>query len=108
MNNQLIELRIALEALYLKGVAEGEMSFRLATRGAWHLGGDKEERARIQKTLKETYNLASAVVHTRQLKGTVEQQRKVLEDGQEVCRKGILKVVTQGEPNWGELILGSN
>ena len=43
LQDQLIELRIALEALYLDNVVQGELSFRLATHVAWHLGQNPEE-----------------------------------------------------------------
>ena len=45
-------------------------------------------------------------LHTRKIKKTYEQQRKVLEAGQDACREGILKVLKEGEPNWDDLILG--
>ena len=102
--NRLIELRIALEALYLKD-AGGEISYRIATRGAWHLGESGEERRAIFSVLRNVYGLASKVVHAREIKETQEEQDKILEDGQNSCRKGILKVLKQGEPNWDEVIL---
>lgn len=37
VEDRLIELRIALEALYMRN-AQGEIRFRTATNGAWHLG----------------------------------------------------------------------
>lgn len=103
--NRLIELRIALEALYLKDVG-GEMSYRIATRGAWHLGGNQEERRTTFSILRNVYDLASKVVHARNIGDTDEKQNKILEDGQDVCRRGILMVLKQNEPNWDELILG--
>ena len=40
------------------------------------------------------------------IKESVEQQSKVLNEGQRVCREGILKVLREGEPNWDDLIFG--
>ena len=37
------KLRIALEALYLKGF-DDELGFRVANYGAWHLGADFDQR----------------------------------------------------------------
>ena len=102
--NRLIELRIALEALYLKD-AGGEMSFKIATRGAWHLGISGEERKKVFSVLRNVYDLASKVVHARKIKDSLEKQDKILKDGQDACRRGILKVMKQGEPNWDEMIL---
>ena len=104
--NKLIELRIALEALYLKDVG-GEMSYRLGTRGAWHLGGNQEERRTIFSILRRVYDLASKVVHTRSIRDTEDEQIKILKDGQDACRRGILMVLKHGEPNWDEQVLGT-
>ena len=103
--DKLIELRIALEALYLRGEGS-EMSYRMATRGAWHLGDSLEERKVIFSTLKVAYSLASTIVHARKTKATGFEQSRTLEDGQDMCRKGILKVLRNGEPNWDELVFG--
>ena len=103
--NQFIELRIALEALYLTGIQD-ELSFRLATRGAWHLGADFSERREYQKTLLDAYRRGSTAVHTGTIKPT-EENRKLLTAAQDLCRKGILKRLDgTHEPNWNELILG--
>ena len=104
-HDQLIELRIALEALYLKGV-DNELSFRMAALGAWHLGDNREERNRKFEILRNAYRLASKVIHASKTRDTIDDQNKVLGDGQDVCREGILKVLREGEPNWDGLIFG--
>lgn len=107
IHDQLIELRIALEALYSRG-SGSEISFRMATRGAWHLGGDKGRRLRNFEALRGVYGMASKVIHAGDLRRpSVERQRTVLEEGQNACREGILKVLKEGEPNWDDLVLGS-
>ena len=104
--DQLIDLRIALEALYLKDSGSGEMSYRMATRGAWHLSGDRDERVEYSKTLKEAYSLASRVIHASE-KPTDEKDLTVLKAGQDACRRGILKMLTEGEPdNWDHIEFG--
>ena len=52
LQDQFIDLRIALEALYLDGSSRNEMSFRIATYGAWHQGGEAEERCRNDEALR--------------------------------------------------------
>lgn len=105
--DQLIELRVALEALYLKG-NKGEVGFRLANYGAWHLGASFDERRKYQKTLKRAYDLASNVVHPRAVKHK-DKDYEVLIDAQNLCRKGILQRLDETkEPNWNELILGKD
>ncbi|MYN63780.1 MAG: hypothetical protein F4X11_01925 [Acidobacteria bacterium] len=103
-----IELRIALEALYLKDFADensGELRFRLALMGAWHLTEDPEERRSIRKTLRDAYDTASGAVHTGEIK---DEHRVKLSDVQDLCRRGILKLLREGPPqDWGDLVLGA-
>ena len=77
LNDSLVDLRIALEALYLKGFTSKysqEMRFRLALHGAWYLGTNFNERQVIWETLRKAYDSASGVVHGRELKGDQESQ----------------------------------
>ena len=109
--DQFIDLRITLEALYLKdfkGEQSQEMRFRLALFGAWHLGANVNERKKIRKTLRDTYDIASKAVHGGNLEFS-EGNRSLLAEGQRLCRLGILKILKEGGPDdWGELILGSD
>ena len=102
-----IELRIALESLYLKDFANEhsqEMRFRLALFGAWHLGEDLEERRSIRKTLRDAYDNASKAVHAGELP---RAEARGLSKARNLCRRGILKLLHEGPPeDWGDLILG--
>ena len=111
--DQFIDLRIALEALYLadnKGKKlkfQGEMRFRLATYGAWHLGVDLAERSKHHKTLREAYALASSAVHSGAVENT-PKNRELLATAQDLCRNGILKRLKEARPpDWNEIILGA-
>ena len=105
LTDKLIEARIALEALYLPDSGP-ELSFRLATRGAWHLGADFRERRKHYQTLRGLYNLASNAVHRGEVEDTSENF-DVLKDAQDLCREGILKRLNETEaPDWLELTLG--
>ena len=112
LEDSFIDLRIALEALYLKDFTNEysqEMRFRLALFGAWHLGDDLEKRQTIRKTIRDAYDGASGVVHGRDLEYN-ESNRKLLADAQDLCRQGILRLIEEGIPSpeeWGDLILGS-
>ena len=103
-----IDLRIALESLYLKDFTNEhsqEMRFRLALFGAWHLGADLDERRSIRKILRDAYDTASGAVHVGEVPG---DERANLSDAQDLCRQGILKLLLEGPPqDWGELILGA-
>ena len=109
--DRFIDLRIALEALYLEDFTDErttqEMRFRLALFGAWHLGTDFKERQSIRKKLRDSYDRASAAVHG----GSIaydSQNTDLLSDGQELCRSGIQRMLRQGIPDdWGNLILGA-
>ena len=105
---QFIDLRIALEALYLnRGERDGEKSFRIATHGAWHLGTNASERLRYQQTLRDAYNLASTFIHAGEPKNSAKTEA-VLKTAQDLCRQGILKRLNEPEePNWNEMILGT-
>ena len=103
--DQFIELRIALEVLYLK-TNRDELGFRLANYGAWHLGNSFSERKDYREVLRQAYREASTAVHTAGVKDKGEN-RKLLSQAQDLCRMGILKRLDETEePNWDDLILG--
>ena len=105
LSDGFVELRIALESLYLSDSGP-EKSFRLATHGAWYLGANFEERQVYYKTLRDAYNSASTAIHEGEVKRT-EKNRRVLADAQDLCRRGILKRLKESEkPDWDDLILG--
>ena len=102
-----IDLRIALESLYLKDFTNEysqEMRFRLALFGAWHLGADLDERRSIRKTLRDAYDTASGAVHVGEVHDGAHAN---LSDAQDLCRQGIVKLLLERPPqDWGDLILG--
>ncbi len=105
LRDRFIDLRIALESLYLKDLNE-ELGFRLAIRGAWHIGSDVEQRRSFYDTLKDAYNQASKAVHG----GKVSHGQNnvaLLKAAQDICREGILKRLNEEEkPDWNAMILG--
>ena len=104
-SDRLIELRIALEALYGKG-AMNEKAFRVSTYGAWHLGGTVDERRHVRETLRKAYDDASRAIHAGELKHT-KQDKQLLPTAQAYCLRGILKRLEEPKaPAWDELILG--
>ena len=108
--DQFVDLRMALEALYLRDFANEysqEMRFRLPLFGAWFLGNDFQDRQRIRKLLRNAYDRASGAVHTGDVDGTPEN-RTLLVEAQSLCRRGILKLLEKGFPeDWGDLVLGA-
>ena len=104
LEDQLIELRIALEALYAQGVTQ-EIARTIATRGAWHLGGEFEERRSHYETLRKVYHDASRVIHAGRIK-YADNEGALLESGRDLCREAILAILKDGTPDWDELVLG--
>ena len=106
-SDQLIELRITLEILFLSnGNINGELKFRLATRGAWYVGQNTEERKNYRNILHKAYNLASKAIHGSNVKNTGKNE-ELLNEAQTICREGILKVLRNKTiPNWDDLIMG--
>ena len=103
--DQYIDLRIALEALYLDST-QGELRFRLAITGSWHLGKNWSERKAIQESLLKFYDDASSVIHGARSKENKSQLQR-LEEAKSLCRRGLLKAIEQqNRPNWRDLILG--
>ena len=74
-----IDLRIALEALYLNdfgGEHSQEMRFRLALFGAWHLADGPDGRRSVRKTLRDAYDDASTAVHLGEIPDGGRNRRK--------------------------------
>ena len=102
-----IDLRIALELLYLPKGNSGELRFRLALNGAWHLSDDPGERRRTFKVLRNAYGMGSKAVHEGRVSSGSE---KAIFEAQELCRKGIVKLLREGWPKdeeWNNLVLGN-
>jgi hypothetical protein len=102
---RLIDLRIALEALYAQG-ALGETKLRVSVRGAWHLGTDAEERRTILDKLSTFYDDASRVVHGSEPRNAPRNSTDC-DEVRSYCRRGILKVLAEGAPDWKSLIVGA-
>ena len=109
--DRFIDLRIALESLYLRDFTNEqsqEMRFRLALFAAWHLGADYEDRKTIRRKLRDAYDTASKAVHSGHVESTQENEG-LLFDAQALCRRGALRLLKDGAPrDWGDLILGAD
>ena len=100
-----VDLRIALESLYLNSDA-GELGFRLAITGARHLGTSLEKRREIRRTLGDFYGLASRIIHGTELNQVRNSDTESVKRASRVCRDGILRIVEEKhQPNWSDLVL---
>ena len=117
--DQMIDLGIAFEALYLSDIGETtELSFRLRLHAALHLREDKADRKALKKEFQEIYAWRSSVVHTGKLPKKKEGRKKrspftpeevdeFIARAQDLCRESIMKILEDGEfPDWNDLILG--
>lgn len=107
LDDQFIDLRIVLEALYLSGDEQpGEYTFRVATYGAWHLGADFQDRKRIFGRLRDLYGGASRAVHG-STKNYTDKDRELLTEVQDLCLLSIIEMLNHGQPNFRDLALGA-
>ena len=113
--DKIIDLGIALEALYLSDRdGNSELSFQLRLRAAWHLGRDEAHRKELMKDFSKIYEWRSKVVHTGRLPKktkktpfTQQEIKEFTEKAQDLCRDSIMKILEDGKfPVWNDLILG--
>lgn len=95
LTSQFIELRIALESLFLSASANQELKFRLTVTGSWFLGKDQVERKNIWDILRKAYDAASRAVHVGKVKEN-DSNWTLLADAQGLCRTAILRVLREG------------
>lgn len=101
-----IDLGIALEALLLHEQKEGELSFRLAMRGAWLVGSSAKQREQAFNLLRSLYNLRSTAVHSGEF-STKPNARNDLRDGLSLCQRLIeIMIDKKCVVNWNSLVLG--
>ncbi len=100
--DRFIDLRIALEALYLPHSGP-EMQFRLAFFGAWDLGTDFQQRRYYYDLFRKAYNLGSKAVHDGHVEDEAENREK-LASAQDACRQAILKCLAACEEHAWEKI----
>lgn len=102
--DRLVFLRTALEILFLPKDSHGEFTYKLATNGAWYTGRDRAERRHNHEVLTKVYRAASAAVHTG---SASDAQAALLEQGQAICRRAILKRIRTGQdPVWKDIVFG--
>ena len=104
VEDRLVFLRTALEALFLDDGNRTELTFRLATHGAWYTGRNRVERRDRYDVLKNVYGAASGAVHSGRVK---KDSAELLKDGQAICRQAIMKRLrSKQEPVWRDIVFG--
>ena len=114
--DKIIDLGIALEALYLSEGTREQLTLQFRLRASWYLGRDKEHRKRLMDEFKAIYDLRSQAVHS----GVIPEKIKIrkgegrtatsefIPKAQDLCRQSILKILEDGgfPADWNNLILG--
>ena len=104
--DRLVDLRIALEALFIDSDS-AELRFRLATTCARYLGETLEEKKRIYESVNGFYNVASQVIHGTEIADIRRADAVLIDEVSTHCRNGILKLLERHEqPKWTDIILG--
>ena len=86
-----------------------EITYKIASRGAWLAGADPDERHRYFKELQHLYRLRSKAVHSGMLKvdNAIAEMTK-LGAGEDLCAKLIIRLLERGQwPDWTKLVLGN-
>ena len=117
--DKIIDVAIALEALYLSDISEPtELSFRLRLHAAWLLKKKIKDRKDLMKDISQIYEWRSSVVHKGKLPKkkiskkkkrpyTQEEIKALITNAQDICRDSIMKILEDGKfPEWNSLILG--
>ena len=111
--DQIVDLGIAFEALYVPDGRSGEITFKLRVRAAWHLGKDKDDRSDLLAKFRDIYNSRSNAVHNGQLGRTVKfggdniSASEFIKEVQDLCHQSTMKVLEKGKfPDWNGLIIG--
>ncbi|WP_411726198.1 hypothetical protein [Methyloglobulus sp.] len=102
-----IELGIAFESLYSPIKLTENITSTVCNRAEKFLGGTRKERRRINNTFRDIYDLRSRSVHTGRFDADgsdewsdYQKVCNVLEEGQKLVGRSLVKVIFEGEPEW--------
>ena len=101
-----IDGAIAMEAIFL---ADGkpELTYRLRVRAARFLGTSIKEREMISASIKDFYDLRSAIVHGSKDASGIVGAGEIVEAGLNYVQSAARRICEAGEmPDWGALELG--
>lgn len=103
-----IELGIAIDALFLaeREADRGEQTLTLRLRAARFLANSTGERQRLAKVFGSLYRLRSIAVHSGQVPETLDglNVRELIAEGTRLTAQAASRVITEGEPDWTQLL----
>ncbi len=94
MEDQLLDLWIALESLFVPDGKKGEITYKLRVRMAYYFGETFEQRKRISDFIKTSYNHRSEIVHSgKQFDSALQHEVMML---RKMARAAILNIGMEG------------
>ena len=106
MADSFIELRIVLEALFLKDAKEDRRTHKISKRAALVYGKNHQEVKEIEQKVRTIYVVGSEAVHAGEL-STDHSNRELLSFGLSLAREEILKRLDAGRlRDWDTITLG--
>ena len=112
IEDRFVDMRTALECVYLPRGNRDELRFRSALSCAWHLGSSYDERKVLYHAIRDAYDAASSAVHSGDLNSGSRDEwienSRILSNAQNTVQRGVLKMLEDGEPtDWTRVMLGS-
>ena len=105
LQDGILDVSIALENFYKVGSIE--LSYKLAMRIAFYLGGEGRQKEEIYKIVKNFYAIRSSIVHGRKIEK--ESLQNAFSEAYEISQQTLLKALSIGLPendkSWDKLIL---
>ena len=107
LDDKVIDMCIALEALFKKEGEDWKQKKRISRRGSWHFADSHTEREQIRTLLKEFYAYRSDIVHgkipVKRNPEESDQRVKQLAEIENVVRASLKTMISEGRPqNWEE------
>ena len=105
LQDGILDVSIALENFYKVGSIA--LSYKLAMRIAFYLGGDSRQKEDIYKIVKKIYTIRSKIVHGRKIEKESLQNAcsEAYEIGQQTLFKALSIGLPENEKSWDKLIL---
>jgi hypothetical protein len=94
VEDQLLDLWIALESLFVPDGKKGEITYKLRLRIAYYFGETFAERQRIAAFIKKSYNHRSEIVHSGKRAGDKLREEAILL--RRMARAAILNLAMEG------------
>ena len=107
IEDSVVDVCIALEALFVDTKNEQQKRMLISRRGSWYFADSQAERDRTRDLLKEFYDLRSEIVHgdppaaqtAREEAGAARQRRELTAKVLDLARASLKDMIDEGRPN---------